>query len=710
MLSREELAQLSHQGVLHLPAFFSAAECRQLVHEAERVMADPALMSPRDEAFYARYGADNATFVNQHDRGELLSDLARGARLSQLAAQLFPAGAAFHMSLLQLSEPGRGQGVSWHQDVDPEAHSGALFNFLIYPEDLTVETGPLVYVPRSHRRGVLPPGGHYDEIEGQRAVVAGAGDLVIVHATLFHCVPRNQTARRRFSLNFRFRDARVPAEAMSVGVYRNGKFDYATGTALPMTPMAPSPSPLPVTPMVPSPSPLPMTPMVPSASSLSPPAPLPSAAEMALLLAAEAPHLPTGMTPGFLAAPRVFSHGRGVKLYDVAGQEYLDFSAGTLTNATGHCHPRVVSFLQERVAELWNIHDYASPYRAGLLARLDAITPPQIDTFELYSGGSETIEAGLRALASALPDGRKRLATFKQGYHGKTRGARSLIGWSMPGEQAAQAAAAPALLDFPDCYRCPFGKKPEGCDRPCQQQLEDTLAQPDLGAVVVEPILGAAGVISPPPGYLERLGELCRQRDLRLFLDEICVGFGRTGRDFGFQHYGLAPDLMAFAKGMGSGFPVMVLGGRRELMTRPPFGSPGGASTTFGGNPLAVAALHVTIDVYRDEQLCANAAALEPVLAARLAALADRFPAVGQARARGLFGCLDLVEDRATKRPDDAFGLELHRRCMSLGLKTFAFGHIFRIAPPLTITASELHAGLDLIEHALHQLTRTAAA
>jgi 4-aminobutyrate aminotransferase-like enzyme len=167
---------------------------------------------------------------------------------------------------------------------------------------------------------------------------------------------------------------------------------------------------------------------------------------------------------------------------------------------------------------------------------------------------------------------------------------------------------------------------------------------------------------------------------------------------------------MAFAKGMGSGFPAMVLGGRRSLMTRPPFGSPGGASTTFGGNPLAVAALHVTLDVYRDERLCANAAALEGALAERLAALAARFPAVGQARARGLFGCLDLVTDHISKQPDDAFGLELHRRCMSLGLKTFAFGHIFRIAPPLTITPAELHAGLDLVEHALRQLGGTAAA
>jgi 4-aminobutyrate aminotransferase-like enzyme len=685
-LSREALDHLALQGSLHLPGFFSTAECQQLVHEAQQVMGDASLMSPRDEEFYARYGADNATFVNQHDHGELLRSLARGPRLTELAGQLFAGGAAFHMSLVQLSEPGRGQGVSWHQDVDPALHAGALYNFLVYPEALTAETGPLVYVPGSHRRGALPPGGHYDEIEGQRALIAGAGDLVIVHATLFHCVPRNRTARRRFSLNFRFRDARVPAAAMTVGVYRNGKFDYATGA-----PVEASPSP------VPSPSPSPV-------EASPPPHP---AGSMARLLEAERAHLPTGMTPGFLAAPRVFSHGRGVKLYDLEGREYLDFSAGTFTNSTGHCHPRVVSFLQERVAELWNIHDYASPYRAPLLRQLDGLTPPQIDTFELYSGGTETIEAGLRALYSSMPEGKKGLCTFRQGFHGKTLGSRSLVGWSMPGEPTQP----PAMLDFPNCYRCPFGKQPQSCARECEQQVEQTLeANPQLGAIVFEPILGAGGAVSPPPGYLERLQQRCKERGLLLFVDEICVGFGRTGRDFSLQHYGLEPDLMAFAKGMASGFPAMVLGGRRELMTRPPFGNPGGASTTFGGNPLAVAALHVTLEVYRDEQLCANAAALEPELAARLEELAVRHSTVGQARVRGLFACLDFVKDRTSKEPDDAFGLEVHRRCMALGLKTFAFGHIFRIAPPLTITAAELHAGLDLIDQALCDLSGSAAA
>lgn len=671
MLAVEQLETLSREGYLHLPAFFSAAHCEALLSETAAIMSEPMLESPRDEVFYARYGSDNVTFVDKHGHGALLGELADGPRLRSLAEAILPAGATFHMSLLQLSEPGRRQGIAWHQDVDPAVHPGALYNFLIYPEALTSDNGPLLVVPGTHDGRALPAGDPYGPLPGQRALVAGAGDLVIVHGTLFHCVPRNQTQRRRFSLNFRFRDRRVDAGAMTVGVYRNGKFDYSKGA-----------------------------PVVDAEPGMSP--------AMAALLQDERTRLPSGMTPGFLAAPRVFSRGKGVYLYDLDGREVLDFSSGTFTNSTGHCHDRVVPFMQERVAELWNIHDYASPYRAGLLRQLDALTPPQIDTFELYSGGAETVEAGLRALYSAMPEGKKALGTFKQSYHGKTRGARSLVGWSMPGEPLAPAEV---MLDFPNCYRCPFGREPTSCQRQCEAQLERAFDEhPELGAVVLEPILGAGGVVSAPSGYLERLGELCRQHGVLLFIDEICVGFGRTGRDFSFQHYGLEPDLMAFAKGMGSGFPVMALGGRRTLMTRPPFGSPGGASTTFGGNPLAVAAMHITIDVYRQERLAQNAAALEPVLAARLDELAACFPAIGQARTRGLFACLDLVTDRASKQPDDALGLALHRRCMELGLKTFAFGHIFRIAPPLIISERELLRGIDLIERALGDLRGAAKA
>lgn len=447
MLSREQHQILTEQGALHLPAFFSPAESQRLVEEAQVIMSQPALMSPRDESFYARYGADNATFVNQHAHGALLGSLVEGPRLASLASSLFPQGAAFHMSLVQLSEPGRRQGISWHQDVDPSQHEGALYNFLIYPEDLTLESGPLVYVPGSHRAGRLPPGDHYGALPGQRELVARAGDLAIVHGTLFHCVPRNQTGRRRFSINLRFRDARVRADQMTVGVYRNGKFDYGKG--------APVQDPASGRNGAAGPAGAPAA----SVADTLPAAPQSGA--MARLLERERALLTTGMTPGFLAAPRVFSHGRGVRLYDVEGAEYFDFSAGTFTNATGHCHPRVVSFMQERVADLWNIHDYASPYRASLLQQLDELTPPQIDTFEFYSGGTETIEAGLRALSSVLPEGRKGLCTFKQGYHGKTLGSRSLVGWAMPGEQLSPHP----MLDFPNCYRCPFGKAPASCDK-----------------------------------------------------------------------------------------------------------------------------------------------------------------------------------------------------------------------------------------------------
>jgi ectoine hydroxylase-related dioxygenase (phytanoyl-CoA dioxygenase family) len=233
MLSRDQLHVLSEDGVLHIPGFFSAEDLERLVRESSLIMRDESLMCPRDEHFYERHGSDNATFVDCHMHGEFLRSLAEGSRLAGMAECVLSHGSVFHTSLLQVSQPGRGQGTSWHQDVDPETCAGSLYNFLIYPEDLTPETGPLVYVPGSHRWGVLPAGEHFAPIEGQRTLLARAGDLVIVNGTVFHCVPRNRTDRRRFSLNFRFRDARVPRSALTVGVYRNGKFDYSKGVPVP---------------------------------------------------------------------------------------------------------------------------------------------------------------------------------------------------------------------------------------------------------------------------------------------------------------------------------------------------------------------------------------------------------------------------------------------------------------------------------------------
>lgn len=232
-LTSEQLEQIHREGACHFPSFLSSDETAQLLSETEQIMGDESVRSKRDPEFYQRYQADTATYGNQHHRGPLMRSLAEGSRLQQIADSLWDCGAEFHLSLIQCSEAGQRQGQAWHRDVDPETWPNSLYNFLIYPEGVTEESGPLVFVPGSHGSGVIPPGDPYGYIEGQHTLIAEPGDLVIVNSCVFHSVPRNRSDRRRFSVNFRFRRADVPAAALTVGVYRNARFDFGTGREVP---------------------------------------------------------------------------------------------------------------------------------------------------------------------------------------------------------------------------------------------------------------------------------------------------------------------------------------------------------------------------------------------------------------------------------------------------------------------------------------------
>ncbi len=415
---------------------------------------------------------------------------------------------------------------------------------------------------------------------------------------------------------------------------------------------------------------------------------------MQALLAREAPYLAAGKTPGFINAPVVFARGQGEYLFDVDGKRYLDFCAGTFTNATGHCHPKVVAFMQQRVAEIWNIHDYASPYRAPLLERLQTLVPAQIDRFMFYSGGSETIEAGIRALRSYLPAHRQTMLAFAGGYHGKTLGAREVFHWQYPGE----AASGSILIPFPDQF-CST-QTPAELEQASLAAVRAALrAHPSIGAFIFEPILGAGGNLHASKAYWQALQKILREHDVLLFADEICVGFGRTGYDLACQQYDVQADLIAFAKGIASGFPAMVLAGRADIMNCPPFGAPGGGSTTFGSNPLAIAAMYITTEIYLEEQLAARTQQLHSVLASQLQQLQQRYPVIADLRCQGLMATLYLQHGDAAQ--SSAFALAVHRACLALGLKVMTFDRLFRIAPPLTISHAALEEGCALLGQAL---------
>lgn len=212
-------------GALHIPQFLSKESAHLLRTEVERIMANRELMCEPSAEFSREYKADSSTYVNQHDKSLHLMRLV--VLLKSMANQALHKRAVFHMSLIQCNEAGKEQGISWHQDVDPVFARGATYNFLIYPEDCFEDSGALLFVPGSHLHGRLMPGEPFGFLEGQMMIIPKAGDLVVLNGSAFHCVPRNKTDNRRFSVNLRFRDRLFNPDDLTVGLYRTGRCDYS---------------------------------------------------------------------------------------------------------------------------------------------------------------------------------------------------------------------------------------------------------------------------------------------------------------------------------------------------------------------------------------------------------------------------------------------------------------------------------------------------
>ena len=401
--------------------------------------------------------------------------------------------------------------------------------------------------------------------------------------------------------------------------------------------------------------------------------------------------------------PLVFERGQGVSIFDVDGNEYLDFSAGILTASTGHCHPHLVQCVKDQVEKLWHVYSYPTPERHDLCQRLTEYMPPGIDTYSFYCEGGITVEASLRAASSY--NKRWFYAAMTHAYHGRTLLTRSLGPHLLP--RLFGPSVNVVHLMYPYCYRCPLKLTYPQCDLACVEASADLLqggGHEPLSAVIFEPIAGAGGVITPPAGAWQRLAEICRGRDMLIIADEVLTGVGRTGRFLAIEHYGVQPDITTFGKGLGSGFPVMVVAGRKEIMASPPFGEAGGggSSTSFGGSALGVAAASGTLDVFEAEGLVENTARLGGEISRRTQDWSEKYPIVGDVRGKGLLWGIELVKDQRTKEPYESAWIAINRKCLENGVRLVPN----RICPPLIITSAQLHRGLDVIEQAIRETAR----
>lgn len=401
--------------------------------------------------------------------------------------------------------------------------------------------------------------------------------------------------------------------------------------------------------------------------------------------------------------PLVVRDAEGVFLRDVDGVEYLDLFAGILTTSVGHCHPRVVDAVTEQARRLGHTSTlYVTENQLRVADQLAAMAPPGLERYAFTNSGTEAVETAI--MAACAFTGRSEVVALRYAYSGRsalTTGITAHAGWrplaaGMPGIRHARA---------PYTYRSPLGPHASD-DANCDFFIDDlvetieTTTNGKPAALIVETILGVGGFIVPPAGYLRRAAEVIRSFGGLYVADEVQTGFGRTGDHwFGVSHDGVEPDLMVMAKGIANGAPVGATAAREEVADAWTALS----ISTFGGNPVSMAAASATLDVMVEEDVPARAAARGAELRAGLEALAARYDWIGEVRGRGLMQALEIVTDRETRQVDPARAralLEAARNERILvglgGLK----GHVVRMGPSLLITEAELADGIERLGRA----------
>jgi 4-aminobutyrate aminotransferase len=397
------------------------------------------------------------------------------------------------------------------------------------------------------------------------------------------------------------------------------------------------------------------------------------------------------------ATPVLAARGEGVHLYGEDGRRYLDFTAGIGVTSTGHCHPRVVEAAQRQVATL--IHgQYTTVLHRPLLTlaeRLGEVLPAGLDSVFFVNSGSEAVEAALRLARHAT--GRPNLVVFHGSFHGRTLGAASMT----TSGTRYRAGFAPLMggvvvAPFPFAYRYGWDERTatEFALRELDYLLATVSAPAETAALVVEPVLGEGGYVPANPAFLAGLRERADRDGILLVLDEIQTGYGRTGRFWGHQHFGVRPDILVTAKGLASGFPLSGIAAPRELMARGWTGSQGG---TYGGNAVACAAALATLDVIQEERLVDNARDRGAQLKEGLRKVAADHGAIGDVRGLGLMVGSEFTTPDG--RPDPATARRAQQAAADRGLLLLtcgAWSNVVRMIPPLVVSAAQVDEAIAI--------------
>lgn len=409
---------------------------------------------------------------------------------------------------------------------------------------------------------------------------------------------------------------------------------------------------------------------------------------------------------GVACASEIFlDHAENAELWDVEGKRYVDFAGGIAVLNTGHRHPKVMAAIRSQIERATHPCFQVTPYEPyiALAERLNKLAPSKAPNKTIFlTTGAEANENAIKIARAATK--RTAIISFVGGFHGRTLGTLALTGKVEPYKKG--------FGPFPgEIYHIPYPNKYHGVEPADSLRALEALFKADVepgrtAAVIIEPVLGEGGFYVAPSEFLRELRQVCDRHGILLIADEVQTGFGRTGKMFAIEHSGVAPDMVTMAKSLAGGLPLSAVTGRAAVMDAV---EPGGLGGTFAGNPVACASGLAVLDVIEEEGLLARSTAIGERITKRMSDLAEtnRFPCIGEVRGLGGMVGIELVEDRASRKPAAELTKRWADRCHENGLMVLTcgiYGNVVRVLVPLTASDALIDEGLDIMERSLDQV------
>ena len=414
----------------------------------------------------------------------------------------------------------------------------------------------------------------------------------------------------------------------------------------------------------------------------------------------------------YFSEPMVVTKAKDQFVWDADGNKYLDFFGGIVTISVGHCNDAVNQKVKEQVDTLEHVSTAYVTEPQALLAKTIAEKTPGGALTKAYFTNSGTEANETAFLTARLYTGSHEIVALRHSYHGRSASAMAATGvgsWRLGGG-APTPGFSHAVNGY--CYRCPFGLTYPSCNVQCARDMEDhirTATSGKIAAFIAEPIQGVGGLITPPKEYFQIVYDIVKKHGGLFISDEVQTGWGRTGKYFGIEQYGVEPDMITSAKGLGNGLPIGVTMARPEVADA----YKGLTISTFGGNPVATTAARAVLDYIDEKQLMTNSAELGAHMRAGLEELATKVDLIGDVRGMGFLQAIELVEDRETKKPAGAATNAMLQAAKDNGFligKGGLSGNTLRISPPMNVAKSDVDDFLERLEAAFQQVTAAMKA